>query len=186
MILVYFDINGLNSGEFKYERAAWEANNSDSDFGHHLSICFKGEDLPPTKRKSVSRWLVAGPAAATGPSQLGPQTEQGLNTWQDTMYTGCCAVKQAERQCQLKLKILHHLVHYASRITCLINTGNKARASLRETSRLPHFVDNRLTDGGEVVSLTHRPAALYPQEDSWYSFLLEGEPTSGPQWGWKD
>jgi hypothetical protein len=37
-----------------------------------------------------------------------------------------------------------------------------------ETSRLPHFVDNRLTDGGEVVSLTRRPAALYPQEDSWY------------------
>jgi hypothetical protein len=25
-----------------------------------------------------------------------------------------------------------------------------------ETSRLPHFLDNRLTDGGEV-SLTHRP-----------------------------
>jgi hypothetical protein len=26
-----------------------------------------------------------------------------------------------------------------------------------ETSRLPHFLDNRLTGGGEVVSLTHRP-----------------------------
>jgi hypothetical protein len=26
-----------------------------------------------------------------------------------------------------------------------------------ETSRLPHFLDNRLTYGGEVVSLTHRP-----------------------------
>jgi hypothetical protein len=25
-----------------------------------------------------------------------------------------------------------------------------------ETSRLPHFPDNRLTDGGEVVSLTSR------------------------------
>jgi hypothetical protein len=25
-----------------------------------------------------------------------------------------------------------------------------------ETSRLPHFLDNRLTDGGEVVSLKHR------------------------------
>jgi hypothetical protein len=48
-----------------------------------------------------------------------------------------------------------------------------------ETSRLPHFLDNRLTDGGEV-SLTRRPAALYPQEDSWYSFLLEAE------CGWKD
>jgi hypothetical protein len=26
-----------------------------------------------------------------------------------------------------------------------------------ETSRLPHFLDNQLTDGGEVVSLTRRP-----------------------------
>jgi hypothetical protein len=26
-----------------------------------------------------------------------------------------------------------------------------------ETSGLPHFLDNRLTDGGEVVSLTRRP-----------------------------
>jgi hypothetical protein len=26
-----------------------------------------------------------------------------------------------------------------------------------ETSRIPHFLDNRLIDGGEVVSLTHRP-----------------------------
>jgi hypothetical protein len=25
-----------------------------------------------------------------------------------------------------------------------------------ETSRLPHFLDNRLTDGGELVSLTRR------------------------------
>jgi hypothetical protein len=30
-----------------------------------------------------------------------------------------------------------------------------------KTSRLSHFLDNRLTDGGEVVSLTRRPAALY-------------------------
>jgi hypothetical protein len=26
-----------------------------------------------------------------------------------------------------------------------------------ETSRLPHFLDSRLTDGGEAVSLTPRP-----------------------------
>jgi hypothetical protein len=30
-----------------------------------------------------------------------------------------------------------------------------------ETSRLPHFLDNRLTDGGEVVRFTCKPAALY-------------------------
>jgi hypothetical protein len=31
-----------------------------------------------------------------------------------------------------------------------------------ELSWLPHFLNNRLTDGGEVVSLTPRPAFLYP------------------------
>jgi hypothetical protein len=53
-----------------------------------------------------------------------------------------------------------------------------------ETSRLPHFLDTRLTDG-EVVSLTRRPAALYYQEDSWHSFLLEAESTPGSMCSWK-
>jgi hypothetical protein len=48
-----------------------------------------------------------------------------------------------------------------------------------ETLRLPHFLDNRLTDGGEVVSLTRWPP-FTPQVDSWYSFLLEAESTPGP------
>jgi hypothetical protein len=47
-----------------------------------------------------------------------------------------------------------------------------------DASRLPRFLDNRLTDGGEVVSLASRPR-FTPQEDSWYSFLLEaGRPTA--------
>jgi hypothetical protein len=41
------------------------------------------------------------------------------------------------------------------------------------------FLNNRLRDGGEVVSLTCRPRFL-PQEDSWYSVLLEVESTLGP------
>jgi hypothetical protein len=41
-----------------------------------------------------------------------------------------------------------------------------------ETSRLPHFLNDRLIDGGEVVSLTRQPP-FNPQEDSWHSFLLE-------------
>jgi hypothetical protein len=41
--------------------------------------------------------------------------------------------------------------------------------------RLPHFLDNRLTDG-KVVSPTRRPL-FTSQEDSWYSFLLEAEST---------
>jgi hypothetical protein len=55
-----------------------------------------------------------------------------------------------------------------------------------EMSRLPHFLDSRVTDGIEIVSLTRRPAALYHQEDSGYSFLLEAESTPGPQCGWKN
>jgi hypothetical protein len=40
-------------------------------------------------------------------------------------------------------------------------------------------LENWLTDGGEVVSLTRRPPFV-PQEDTWYSFLLEAESTPGP------
>jgi hypothetical protein len=34
---------------------------------------------------------------------------------------------------------------------------------------LPHFADNRFIDGGEVVDFMSRQAALYPEEDFWYS-----------------
>jgi hypothetical protein len=47
-----------------------------------------------------------------------------------------------------------------------------------EMPRLPHFLDNQPTDGGQVVSLTRRPPFTL-QEDSWYSFLLEAEYTQG-------
>jgi hypothetical protein len=40
-------------------------------------------------------------------------------------------------------------------------------------------LDNRLTDGGKVVSLTRR-SPITPKEDSWYSFLLEADSTPGP------
>jgi hypothetical protein len=43
----------------------------------------------------------------------------------------------------------------------------------------PKFSSYRLTDDGEVLSLTRLPAALYPQENSWYSFLLEAESNPG-------
>jgi hypothetical protein len=47
------------------------------------------------------------------------------------------------------------------------------------TSRLPHFLDNRFTDGGEVVCLVRQPH-FTPQEDSWTLFLLEAESARGP------
>jgi hypothetical protein len=49
----------------------------------------------------------------------------------------------------------------------------------------PTFSDVRLTDGGKVVSPTRRPL-FYTQEHSWYSFLLEAEPTPGPYCDWKN
>jgi hypothetical protein len=49
----------------------------------------------------------------------------------------------------------------------------------------PTFSDIRFTDGGKVVSPTRRPL-FYPQEDSWYSFLLEAESAPGQWCGWKD
>jgi hypothetical protein len=51
-------------------------------------------------------------------------------------------------------------------------------------SRLPHYLDNRLTDGGEVDSLTSWLAFTH-QEDSWYSFLLEAQPNPRPKCSWK-
>jgi hypothetical protein len=46
-------------------------------------------------------------------------------------------------------------------------------------STIPYFLDNRLIDGEEVDSLARRPS-FAPQEDSWYSFLLEAESTPRP------
>jgi hypothetical protein len=48
-----------------------------------------------------------------------------------------------------------------------------------ETSRIPHFLDSQLTDGGEVVSVT-RWLRFNTQEHSDYSFLLEVESIPGP------
>jgi len=44
--------------------------------------------------------------------------------------------------------------------------------------RLPDFMTTA-HEGGKVVSPTHRPP-LPPKKYSWYSFLLEAEPTPGP------
>jgi hypothetical protein len=43
-----------------------------------------------------------------------------------------------------------------------------------ETSRIPYFLDNWLTDGGETLSLIRRPL-FNPQNHSWYSFVIADE-----------
>jgi hypothetical protein len=72
----------------------------------------------------------------------------------------------------------------ANKIKAISVTGRGSPQNC-ETSRLPYFLDNRLTDGGEVASLTRRPP-FSPQENLWYSFLIKAESTPRPQWGWKD
>jgi hypothetical protein len=60
------------------------------------------------------------------------------------------------------LHTVHTFIYYDSEVS-LAKDGKAAPATSREgpqgreTSRLPHFLDNRLTDGGNVVSLTRRP-----------------------------
>ena len=56
--------------------------------------------------------------------------------------------------------------------------------------RVPEDLDSQISrqsahEGGKVVSPTHRPP-LPPRIYSWYSFLLETEPTPRPQCGRKD
>jgi hypothetical protein len=48
-------------------------------------------------------------------------------------------------------------------------------------SRLPHFLDNQLTDGSEVFSLMRQPP-FTPRKIPG----TEAELTSGPHCGWKD
>jgi hypothetical protein len=36
-------------------------------------------------------------------------------------------------------------------------------------------------EGGGEVTLARQPRSLYPQQDSWYSFLIETESNPGPQ-----
>ena len=55
--------------------------------------------------------------------------------------------------------------------------------TVSETLRFPHYLDNRLKNGGKIVSLKRRPR-FTPQKNylinSWYSFLLEAESTPEP------
>jgi hypothetical protein len=70
------------------------------------------------------------------------------------------------------LIFLGSAVHYSSTRGKAIPVTDRGGPYSCEKSRLPSFLDNRLIDGGEFVSLTHRPL-FTPQADSWYSFLLE-------------
>jgi hypothetical protein len=46
--------------------------------------------------------------------------------------------------------------------------------------RESHIFSKQSTHRWRWVCQPYAPVALYPQEDSWYSFLLESESTPGP------
>jgi hypothetical protein len=72
--------------------------------------------------------------------------------------------------------ILHHTSPLLGKTIPVTGHG---RPQGFETPKLRYFLDNQLTDGGEVVSLTLRPP-FTPQQDSSYSFLLEAESNARP------
>jgi hypothetical protein len=87
--------------------------------------------------------------------------------------------------CGLHSPYLHTAERNVEKLTCGVKLYRPWRGlGLREVET-PTFSDIRLTDGGNVVSPTLRPL-FYPQEVSWYSFLLQAEWTPGPYCGWKD
>ena len=114
-------------------------------------------------------------------------------TWTEGLHTmGCGLVPQGDR--------LQHCCHYPSAmqpsVQYLLFWLGSTRASLAwvkgkavplqawtgpEGSRKLRFPDYMTTaqDGGKVVSLTHWPP-FTPRKCSWYSFLLDAEPTPGP------
>jgi hypothetical protein len=67
--------------------------------------------------------------------------------------------------------ILIIYIIYSIHICNIIPVTGRVRPQVYETLRLRHFLDNRLTDGGEVVSLMRRPpftARKIPGTDSYY------------------
>jgi hypothetical protein len=92
------------------------------------------------------------------------------------------------------LLILLHSLLFMCRVNSYRNNNNNNKGKGKEgypsnrprrPIRLWHVeaptlsLDSRVTDGGKIVTFTRRPH-FTPQEDSWYSFLLEAESTQGP------
>jgi hypothetical protein len=78
----------------------------------------------------------------------------------------------------LPFRLVHTIFHI--RIKIKVSLCRPWRLLGLPEVEAPTFSDSRLTDGGKVVSLTRRPPFNTPQENSWYSFLLEAESTPGP------
>jgi hypothetical protein len=63
--------------------------------------------------------------------------------------------------------------------------AKNVKLSLQQAVEAPTF-SRHSTHRWRSDCQPYDPAALYPQEDSWFSFLLEAESTPGPLSDWKD
>jgi hypothetical protein len=61
----------------------------------------------------------------------------------------------ATEKCRTEINYTLLDIHYYTYIEIPVTSHEGPQGC--EMSRLQHFKDNRLTDGGEVVSLRHRP-----------------------------
>jgi hypothetical protein len=87
----------------------------------------------------------------------------------------CCTVVSARvyRRCHGVKVTMDSVRRVMIKVKCkTISVTSRGIPQAYETSRLPHFLDNRLKDGGDV-------SPIYPHEDSWYSFVLEAVSTPG-------
>jgi hypothetical protein len=62
-----------------------------------------------------------------------------------------------ERYPVLSVKVIRHVINTPGIESKVIPVTGRGGPQDGETSRLPHFTDNRLRDGGEAVSLRRRP-----------------------------
>jgi hypothetical protein len=68
-----------------------------------------------------------------------------------------------------------------------IETGLEMTEPISVTGRRgSHIFSRQSAHRWRLGCQPYAPAALYPQQDSWYSFLLEAESTLWPYCGWKN
>jgi hypothetical protein len=81
--------------------------------------------------------------------------------------------RQTEEFCKVKAggKGIYHIYIYKKKVSYPHN--RPWRHTGYWDVKAPAFSRQSAHRRFEVVSLTHQLAALYPQEDSWYSFQLE-------------
>jgi hypothetical protein len=83
--------------------------------------------------------------------------------------------RHTSRAVLIPMSILELSIEKEVKSICVTGRGDLQGC---EMLKIPHCLDNRLTDGGNVVRPTQRPRSIPPETlffCFWYSFLLEDE-----------